>query len=802
MLDDTQKPLPDVTAVDFQEPGNECQFDSDCGEVGDCIPVLWCDNGYCDRKFAPAGSDCGSGCQTGGQCTEDGSCAGTVVIDCAESDGNPCTFPECDPANGECVEVMIADGESPYTANDCFEGVVCYGKESDTSQASSSAMALECAAMSEQLKPFGCVSSYVCVGGAEKCKEVFKTDGVQCWPDDAETGCQGHACAEGQCVVETAMDEECDDADYPPDCDESCRLCTQLSCHWVDDPANPDNPTKRVRYCQPKALITEPCDTDPCLVEQACGLAGQSEGPLGKETLGGCAGGEAKTQAACIAELGFGAFSCVEFAVHCDSANGGCGIDQDKANQFCFPPGDPCFDKSATYCTHLDPGGNWDSVTGCLVSWIALDCEDNNECTIDSCKSKNSVLSCVHQNVSGSVCNDGNPCTHGETCSEGQCKGGAAKCKDNDLNPCTEVQCDGLTGKCGPANTTGQPCEDGNICTQTAQCLNNQCTVVEKQSCQDNNPCTDDLCDPNQGGCTNPPNTNPCSDGDASTVGDTCKDGKCVPGTPINCDDNEPCTDDEPDILKGCKHTNNTASCTDNDVCTLNDTCSAGKCISGATKQCDDGEFCTFDYCHPVTGCEIKNVSDGNSCPDFAKGTCVSGECTCQPICDGGTCGGDGCGGLCTCAAGSVCTEGLCKGVSGCSNCPANAFCVQNECTVPNYNGQWKVVASPSTKLVCGIANATYLPLQLTLEVTGTLASTTAQIAGFTLNYVGNQLAKHIKLVTQYTESGLLGDVVHTSVIEADFDSATSFDGTDTDSFEMPFIGPCSIIWVIHGEKL
>jgi hypothetical protein len=60
----------------------------------------------------------------------------------------------------------------------------------------------------------------------------------------------------------------------------------------------------------------------------------------------------------------------------------------------------------------------------------------------------------------------------------------------------------------------------------------------------DQNPCTDDVCDPGNGAC-GVPNVEPCSDGDACTVGDECLGGTCQPGPPMVCsDDGNSCTMD------------------------------------------------------------------------------------------------------------------------------------------------------------------------------------------------------------------------------------------------------------------
>jgi lysyl oxidase len=51
--------------------------------------------------------------------------------------------------------------------------------------------------------------------------------------------------------------------------------------------------------------------------------------------------------------------------------------------------------------------------------------------------------------------------------------------------------------------------------------------------------------------------------------------------TPASCDDANPCTDDLCDPTLGCRHFNNNTSCTDGNSCTTNDVCSQGACVGG-----------------------------------------------------------------------------------------------------------------------------------------------------------------------------------------------------------------------------
>ncbi len=52
---------------------------------------------------------------------------------------------------------------------------------------------------------------------------------------------------------------------------------------------------------------------------------------------------------------------------------------------------------------------------------------------------------------------------------------------------------------------------------------------------------------------------------------------------------------------------NNTDPCDDQNVCTINDTCSNGEC-TGEGPNCDDGDLCTVDSCNLIDGCTHEAV--------------------------------------------------------------------------------------------------------------------------------------------------------------------------------------------------
>lgn len=126
-------------------------------------------------------------------------------------------------------------------------------------------------------------------------------------------------------------------------------------------------------------------------------------------------------------------------------------------------------------------------------------------------------------------------------------------------------------------------------------------------NCDDGNPCTADACDTSTGQCTHTPTSGgTCNDNNACTSGDHCVNGACS-GSPVNCDDANPCTDDACNTATGCVHTNNTAACSDGNACTVNDVCAGGVCVPGAARVCNDGNPCTADSCNPATGCVFTN---------------------------------------------------------------------------------------------------------------------------------------------------------------------------------------------------
>ncbi|MFO0593260.1 MAG: MYXO-CTERM sorting domain-containing protein [Polyangiaceae bacterium] len=248
----------------------------------------------------------------------------------------------------------------------------------------------------------------------------------------------------------------------------------------------------------------------------------------------------------------------------------------------------------------------------------------------------------------GAACPDANPCNGDEICNgAGVCVSNPAPICD-DQNPCTTDGCTPANGCTHMPVAAGTSCSDGSVCNGTETCdAMGTCMAGAPLDCADMNPCTIDACDPAMG-CSNTqaPAGADCSDADACNGAETCDAaGKCVAGTPLDCNDSNPCTDDTCDMAAGCKHVDSAdgTSCKDADVCNGDEVCMAGACAAGTALDCDDKNACTDDKCDMELGCKHDNVPAGTQCD--AGNQCASDACDGNGTCVAGNCGGGGAGG-------------------------------------------------------------------------------------------------------------------------------------------------------------
>jgi hypothetical protein len=301
-------------------------------------------------------------------------------------------------------------------------------------------------------------------------------------------------------------------------------------------------------------------------------------------------------------------------------------------------------------------------VAGECVGGTPLNCSDENGCTADSCLPG---AGCQHTPVAGS-CSDGDACTFPDVCGDGICLSGLAlECDDG--NACTADTCSPAEGcKHGPLDGA---CDDGNVCTTGDKCQTGFCVPTGIKACDDGNPCTNDSCSP-EVGCLQEFNGAPCSDDNLCTVNDSCGGGECTGGVPLDCDDGNPCTNDSCNPLVGCLHATNAGECDDSDPCTVGDSCSGGACVGALPLECDDGNPCTNDVCLPMAGCSQTN--NQNPCNDGSK-------CTIDDKCSLGSCIP---GAAVSCHDGNPCTDDSCHPQEGCVHADNQEECDDsNACT-------------------------------------------------------------------------------------------------------------------------
>lgn len=299
--------------------------------------------------------------------------------------------------------------------------------------------------------------------------------------------------------------------------------------------------------------------------------------------------------------------------------------------------------------------------------------------------------------LEGLACEDGDPCTTGETCRAGGCKGGVVTCecrRDDDCvpddDPCTDDRCE--EGHCvHPYNQA--PCDDGDGCTSGDACLDGVCMPGARvcqcdgdARCDDGIPCTEDRC--LEGVCVNALSIETCL-----IQGQCVAAGTSEPGNPCRACDPETSTDDWSDAPPD-------TPCDDDDPCTAPDGCLAGACIPGVrlcecaeARFCDDGNPCTDDACVDFTCTHEFNTApceDGD--PVTAGDRCAGGVCVPGLPCGDGvcarpeetcaTCPAD-CGGPCP-ATETLCTNGWDDDLDGATDCGDEDCRFDAACLPPN----------------------------------------------------------------------------------------------------------------------
>ena len=721
-LDFGQTDLPDLLDPGC-EPGTGCFMDP-------CVGNSQCNSGWCLEHIGDGvcSINCQEECPDGWECKPVGGSDPDLVFACVSLFANLCkpcaTSADCTSdggANNVCVDY---GPQGAFCGGSCQDGAVCPDGYSCLETDDVDGM-----------------TSMQCMADAGMCECTQKSIATQLWTtceNENEFGiCTGKRlctdaglseCDAGNALAETCNgeDDDCDgDVDEPTEIDGDyvnlCKddnPCTKDSCNGPDGCANTPldgiecadgDPCTVADYCDEGECIGTPvnCDDENPCTDDVCGEAGGCQHIYNNA--------DCNDDNPCTVADECSGGNCVGVAISCDCqsdadcaplddgdiCNGTLHCDKQKAPYQCAilpgstiecpkPQGVHAICKKSSCnpvtgaCSFVPANGAMacndanactigdQCVNGLCTGGMDTNCNDGNPCTDDSCDPESGCL----YTYNTTPCQDANQCTIGDVCQDGACLPGALKQCD-DSNVCTDDSCDPATG-CQYAPNLAL-CSDSNKCTEGDHCAAGQCLPGSAVSCNDQNLCTDDTCHPDLG-CLNTPNSSPCQDGDACTNGDTCGEGLCQPGKPVNCDDGNVCTDDGCDPQDGCVHTVNNSQCDDNNECTTGDHCAGGVCVGTGSLECDDQNPCTKDICLPGGGCEHQNVSGpcSDNDPCTLNDSCLDGACQGgqAPDCDDkNPCTADGCAqGLCThdpvegdcedanlCTGNDTCQDGVCK---------------------------------------------------------------------------------------------------------------------------------------------
>ena len=565
--------------------GGQCTFAAetivDCGEPTSACRRRVCqpETGACREVELEAGAPCddGDACTEGESCAA-GVCRGGTLVAC--DDGNPCTYDRCDVFFG-CLTVAAPldcdDGDPCTRADRCTDGV-CRGSARDCDDGD------PCTADSCQADLGGCVHAPT----PAEC-----TDGNPCTVGDT--------CVDGRCFPGTV---------------DACGTCvTNAECFAYEDGDLCNGILScREGLCRidPMTVVTCTPSSSPCRISECIPMTGvcrESSRPDGFR----CDDGSPCTvNGTCSDGL------CVTESTTCDDSNV-CTVDACDRDLGCVhtPRGGTCDDGNR--CTRNDQCSE-----GVCRPGASDDC---GACTLDA--------DC-------SLGDDLNACNGAIRCAAGRCVlglGTLVTCPATGADSCTVASCDAATGACGavPAEA-GAPCDDADECTRGDACTAAGACLGATLGCDDGNPCTEDTCDALLG-CRHAPVApgTACEDGNACTTVDTCVAGVCGGGVPVDCDDDNPCTTDLCDVATGtCSNVENAVACDDGDACTVGDTCTLGECV-GRLVTCEDGNPCTDDVCDPAEGC-VHHALGATDC-EGGPCECDDGEpCTIGDSCDSGFC--------------------------------------------------------------------------------------------------------------------------------------------------------------------
>ncbi len=470
--------------------GAEC-----LGKVKNCDDGNACTLEACDAavgcKYVKLTSSCddNSACTVNDVCN-DGFCLGTSV-NC--DDGNQCTDDKCDAKLG-CVNTAnvgpCSDGDACTTGDACKDkfcnaGIakVCDDKSVCTTDSCNIATGI-CVfdAKSNENMPCDADGSVCSVG--DKCQSGLCTAGKLKVCDDANP-CTDDSCDPVKDCLYLNSLKPCNADDNPCTVGDACSggVCKAGTAKVCDDQnpctsdsCDPNPPNSGACVYSAAALAGAPCDADKsvCTKNDAC-LAGKCTvgAPLNCDDGNSCTDDSCDPLKGCqnvnnVAPCSDNVPCTVGDACKDAVCKAGAPKVCDDTNPCTF---DSCtaltgacsYDPKAMEAAGCDADGsvctqNDKCIGGKCTVGALVNCDDGNQCTVDTCDAK---LSCQHVNAT-IVCSDGNACTVGDLCKAGACNGTPANC--DDANSCTTDSCDKAQGCLHVGIADGTLCAAGMVC--------------------------------------------------------------------------------------------------------------------------------------------------------------------------------------------------------------------------------------------------------------------------------------------------------------------------------------------------